>query len=242
MRLSRSPILRCVQALAVASLVSLVGAPARGQDPTGLKENLDLPLNAVGEGEEEEEDAPEIVVFFGQVLEGDAFFYVIDRSRSMNEDGRLDKAKREVTRNVQEFSERVQFGIVFFNHAVVQFPTGGHAAVATAPMKSAAMSFVQSVIDRGATCGQAGLSAGLRMAKTASVARKVIVYLSDGGGTCPGIWDEAEYLQRTLEAVAAQNYERVQINTIGVRVAGELQEQFLIQLAGRNGGTYTRLP
>ena len=42
-----------------------------------LKENLDLPFNAVGKsGEEEEEEAPEIVVLYGQAFEGDGFVFL----------------------------------------------------------------------------------------------------------------------------------------------------------------------
>lgn len=54
----------------------------------GLKENLDLPLDAIGEAGEEE-DAPEVVNFYGQTLEGDGFFYAVDRSGSMQDSGEL---------------------------------------------------------------------------------------------------------------------------------------------------------
>jgi hypothetical protein len=41
-----------------------------------LKENLDLPFNALGRSAEEEEDAPEIVVLYGQEFEGDGFVFL----------------------------------------------------------------------------------------------------------------------------------------------------------------------
>ncbi|MBI4602584.1 MAG: VWA domain-containing protein [Planctomycetes bacterium] len=233
-------IARSVATLAIASLVVLRTAAAQSPGPTELKENLDLPFNAAGEGEDEE-DAPEVVVFFGRALEGDAFFYVIDRSASMRRDGRLEHAKGEVIRNVREFSERVRFGIIFFDVGLQKFPDAVEAADASPAMKSRAIGFVGSVAPGGGTCGQAALTAALKMARATSVSRKVIVYLSDGGGTCPGCGSEAEYLQQTLEAVAAQNHERVRIDTIGIGTLRELQEEFLMNLAAENGGAYSRI-
>src|SRR5881296_3444472 len=80
-----------------------IGSGAGGSG-AGTKENLDLPFNALGAAEDEE-DAPEVVTFYGQQLEGDGFFYVIDHSLSMTESGELIIAKREVVRNISEFSE-----------------------------------------------------------------------------------------------------------------------------------------
>ena len=89
-----------------------------------VKENLDLPFDAVGESESEE-DAPEVVIFYGQQLEGDGFFYTIDRSGSMQDSGELGRAKQEVSRNVSEFSFRTQFGVVFFDSGLQRFPSSG---------------------------------------------------------------------------------------------------------------------
>ncbi len=40
------------------------------------KENLDLPANAAGERQDEDEEFMETVVFLGHVFEGNAFIYV----------------------------------------------------------------------------------------------------------------------------------------------------------------------
>jgi transcriptional accessory protein Tex/SPT6 len=79
---------------------------------------------------------------------------------------------------------------------------------------------------------------GLDLVKLSDAALDTIVYLGDGGGTCGGE-GEAAYLQATLEQVTAANTERVRINCIGVGTASALSEQFLRDLASRNGGTYT---
>lgn len=211
-----------------------------GQDLSAapLKENLDLPFDARGESGEEE-DAPEVVVFYGQLFEGDGIFYVVDKSYSMRDAGELAVAQREVIRNIQEFSDRVHFGVIFFDSQVVQFPASGQPAEANPGTKSAAVSFVQSVVGASGSCCQQGLVAGLRMANLASPKRKTLIYVGDGGGTCGG--DEATYLKTTLAQITAQNYQRVQINAIGVLQPSTLGVDFMKKLAATNGGTYTRI-
>ena len=75
----------------------------------GLKKNLDLPLDVRGANStNNEEDAPEVVTFYGQTVEGDAFFYVVDRSCSMGGQGELQRAKQEISRNITEFSSKTE--------------------------------------------------------------------------------------------------------------------------------------
>jgi Mg-chelatase subunit ChlD len=242
--LDLAPILRRFALLAgVAALATaLVTPPARAQSIGGgggaTKENLDLPFDALGE-EEEEEEAPEVVTFYGTQLEGDGIFYCIDRSGSMQDSGELAIAKRELAKNIQEFSDRVQFGIVFFDRGINKFPQSGMPAEANAGMKSSAMSFVQAIPGGSGSCCQAGMAAALQMASMASSKRKVLVYLGDGGGTCQGA-DESTYLRATLSAITAQNFQRITINCIGILNPPTLNEDFLKKLAAANSGTYTR--
>jgi hypothetical protein len=222
--------------LALFALQSLSAQDLGVGGPT--KENLDLPFDAAGESEEEE-DAPEIVTFYGQQLEGDGVFYVVDKSGSMRDQGELAIAQREVIRNVQEFSDRVQFGIVFFDSNVVKFPASGMPAEANPGMKAAAVSFVLSVVGVPGSCCQKGLAEALRMANLATPKRKVIVYVGDGGGHCN--MDQVQYHQQTLAAITGQNYQRIPINCIAVLNPEPIQIEFLKKLSGNNGGTYTRI-
>jgi hypothetical protein len=223
----------CVLLLSPSSL------KAQAVGGAGIKENLDLPFDALGQAEDEE-DAPEIVTFYGQQLEGDGFFYVIDRSSTMQNAGELDRAKKEVVKNISEFSDRVQFGVVFFDADVRKFPSSGQPADANPGMKQSGTNFVQSTPGGSGTCCQKAISAILQMANQATSKRKVIVYLSDGGGTCNG-GDEPSYLRQTVTLATSQNYQRIPINTIGVIELGQVQEAFMKQLASSNGGTYTRI-
>jgi hypothetical protein len=70
-----------------------------------------------------------------------------------------------------------------------------------------------------------------------------VFYIGDGGGTCQGA-DESTYLRETLEAVTAANDGRAAIHAIGVLlVAGDkVHNNFLRDLASRNGGTFRRVP
>jgi len=214
------------------------GAPALAQSAGagGVKENLDLPFDAIGENGDEE-DAPEIVTFYGVQLEGDGFFYVIDRSGTMA-NGELQVAKREVIKNITEFTERVQFGVFFFDAGLMKFPSSGQPADANPAMKASAISFVSSTPNGGGTCPQAALLAALRMSQQASARRKVIVFLSDGHTACSGA-DGPQYKAATIAAVSAQNFQRAVVNTIGV--VEIIDEEFLRSLAGSNGGTYTKV-
>jgi hypothetical protein len=211
---------------------------AAGDLSAQIKENLDLPFDAVGE-QEEEEESPEVVNFLNVNLEGDGFFYIIDNSGTMNDQGETPRAKQEVLKNIREFSDRVYFGVFFFDRGLVKFPSNGQPAKANAGMKGAATSFISSVQRGSGTCGKEALLQALRMANMCKAKRKVIVYLSDGGGTCDG--DESTYLQQTLSAVSSANVQRVKINTILVLNPTGGGEQFMRQLASMNNGSYTKI-
>lgn len=230
-----------VRSLGVLVFSTLLPVAIQAQDIGGgaaTKENLDLPYDAIGE-KGIIEDPPETVRFYTQQLEGDALVYVIDRSGSMA-DGELEVAKRELLRNIAEFSDRMEFGIVFFDAGILRFPASGAPAVATSAMKAAASGFVRGVQPGRGSCIERGLAEGLRMASLSTKGRKVLVYLGDGGGTCPGA-DEADYLRRTLGSITSQNYQRVTIDTIGILDPRPLNEDFLKRLAAANGGTYVRV-
>jgi len=222
-----------------SAVLLLALSPAENYAQSGIKENLDLPFDALGENEEEE-DAPEIVNFYTVTLEGDGFFYIIDRSGSMRDSGELDRAKAEVKKNINEFSDRVQFGIFFFDANMTKFPSNGQPATADQAMKQSAKAYVDGTPGGAGTCGLKAIQAALQMANQAKSHRKVIVYLSDGGGHCMGA-EEAQYLNKVLSTVASINFQRLKINTIGVLNLSALGEQFMRKLASMNGGTYTKI-
>ena len=175
-----------------------------------------------------------------ECAEGDGRFYVVDRSGSFSASGGLAYVKRELSLQIDQFSEVTRFGLFFFDNAVIRFPASGPPALATDEVKAEAKNFLQSVTAGSGTCIHAGLLAALELAKSSTASIDSIVYLGDGGGTCGG-QGEAAYLQSTLEEVTAANSERILISTIGVGSLSALNEQFLRDLAARNRGTFTRV-
>ncbi|MDO8508548.1 MAG: VWA domain-containing protein [Nanoarchaeota archaeon] len=204
-----------------------------------LKQNLDLPYDAIG-ASEDEEDAPEIISFYGQNFEGDAFLYVIDKSSSMRDSGELEIAKKEVIKNVAEFSPRVQFGIVDFDTNVQSYPNSNSLLDANPANKSNAISYINSIQGSQGSCCEEALLKGIRMINSSNSPRRVVNYVGDGGGTCKGA-NEAEYLQRSVKTVTSANFKRAQINSIQVLDSQNLNEEFLKNLASANKGTYVKI-
>ncbi len=205
-----------------------------------IKSNLDLPLDAGPPSDDADDDVPEVITFYSQNYETDGIFYVIDRSGTMQDTCELDIAKREVSRNIAQFSDRVQFGVVFFDRGLLKFPASGRPADADSYMKSAGFNWVQSVHGGAGSCCREGILAALQYANVSSARRKVIVYVGDGGGTCAGA-NEESYLEQTLAIVKTQNFQRTQINAIGLLPIGQIQAEFLSRLTAQNDGTFIRI-
>ena len=176
----------------------------------------------------------------GLNVSGDGVFFVIDRSGTMQDRGELGLAKKQVLRVIDGFREVVQFGVIFFDLNFLRFPATGTPAQATGDLKKSATDFVQFTPGGHGQCGQKGLLAALQLVEASSAKRNVILYLSDGGGTC-GDGDESFYLRQTLGAIAKENHGRARIFTLGILNLGRLQEDFLKQLAAQNGGSYLRV-
>jgi len=220
------------------SLVLFLPTPAPTDGGTTLKANLDLPFEAIGEKEEEEE-APEVIVFYGQQYEGDFFCFVADKSSSMN-GAPWKKLQQECTRIITGFSERVQFAIVFFDANQVKFPPSGKPADANAAMKGAGIAMVMSTTTGHGTCSKPALQQCLSYANQSSSKRKVIIYLSDGFQTCPG-FDGTTYGQECLNETTQKNTSRAHINAICIGPAGQVDEAWMRKLAAQNNGSYARV-
>ncbi len=225
---------RVVLAVIVFGLsVGHLSVRAQSLDLMHLKQNLDLPFN----GGLVERDR---IRFYGSEYEFDGIFYVIDRSHSMMNNGELEIAKREIVRNIHELSPQVEIGIVFFDRGITKFPASGRPAYATAAIKAAAINFVQSIHCGGGSCVQQGLMEGMLFANLSTADRKVLLYVGDGGGHCNGT-DQNSYLQQTLGVVKSQNFQRAQVNAIGVVDVSNVGDNFLRSLAISNGGTYVKI-
>ena len=252
-------------ALLLAAIISICWiASTLSQDvgKSSVTQNLDLPYNA-GTGDSTEEDAAEVIFFYGQQYEGDAFVFCVDRSGSMLDRGELDRAKREIARNIMEFNSATEFAVCFFSERVLMWPSSGATVPASYNMKRAACAWIAGV-DRGVySCPKKGLARSIQAVNRSRNDRRCIIYVGDGGGTClvPGwkrsidqgdnphgyssavVLFEMQYLQGTLAEVERLNYKNVSINSVGVMMAGrrEVHHQFVENLARNNNGTYRRI-
>ena len=231
----------------VSLLAALVGLPcpsipaqSAGTGGAATKENLDLPYDAFGQSDEEEE-APEIIVFYGQQYECDSVVFCVDKSSSM-EGMKWKRCQQEILKNVTQFSEKTQFGIVLFDANVTKFPGSGRPADASPAMKAAAVSYISASTTGHGTCCKAGLQMALNISNQTTAKRKVILYLSDGRQTCPNAGDEAAYGAATLAEVTARNTQKAHINTLCIAPAGgDCDENFMKKLAAQNQGQYARI-
>jgi hypothetical protein len=176
--------------------------------------------------------------FFGRSFAADGVFFVLDRSGTMIDRGELPRAKEEISGFLEAAPAGIRFGIVVFDAGVIKFPPSGTAVEATPEMRQAARAFVESVTGGAGTCVHSGLLAGVDFARASGIGRSAIIYVGDGGATCPR--DTVEYWQETLDAVTEANRGIARIHAMGLDVASYF-ERFLRELASRNGGSYTRV-
>lgn len=180
--------------------------------------------------------------FYGLPIDADGVFLVVDASGSMQDSGELSIARRQALELTMRWVPETQFGFVFFDQYLVKFPASGVPAQASDPdALLSSRAFLEGVRGGVGTCGDAALRAALELASQSAAARKVLYYVSDGSGLCPGT-DEAFYLDRTLSNVQQANTGGVIIHTIGVLQIPLVNLKFLEDLARQNGGTFTRVP
>ncbi|MFQ5654296.1 MAG: VWA domain-containing protein [Planctomycetota bacterium] len=206
---------------------------AQSGDGSGsvTKRPLDLPSGGRGE-EEDEEDAPETITFYGSEYEGDGFFWCLDKSCSMGWNGEINTLKQEVTQAVNSLSTRAEFSLVSFSgNTVVWSPFPQKANPAT---KAAAIAWVQNISAGGWTClAPAGVQT-VNISNQSSKRRKQVLILSDGVPTCNGQNTQAECLAN----ITAANWQGTPVNTLYIS-ADDAGINFMQQLAQMNNGTFT---
>jgi hypothetical protein len=217
--------------------LSLAGSPGDGGAQAGTKENLDLPFDAAAEGEDE--SAVEMVTFYELVYEADGVFFCCDRSGSMEERAKFTRLQQEVLRSIRQFSEKVEFAVVFFDTGMVCIPPSGRPLEATPAMKAMAEAMVLSTRPGKGTCALPALCAALNFANLSTASRKIIIYLSDGRNTCND-QDPEIYGSMVLKEVKRRNVHAVRINTIVIGPEGNVNERWMRQLAAENGGSCSR--
>lgn len=218
------------------------GPAAFGQGALPLKANLDLPFDAAG-SDERDEEAPEVIFFYGGVYEASAVVFCLDESKSMRKHSRWDLQKREVTRAVFDLTERAELGLVLYSREVAAFRE--KLVTASQGNKAAVVSFMNSRQLKGGTCVGQGTIKSLQLLRPSQSEYRAVIVAGDGrptarcGGSSGGSRDAAFYQRLLDQTVSANPGLEVRVHTIFVGTASDTDAMnFMRQLAQRHRGTF----
>jgi len=174
--------------------------------------------------------------YFGFEFQSGAAFFVIDRSGTQQDNGELERSKAETVEAIASFEDGTEFGVFFADRGLLKWPSGDLPAVASPEVRETGVTFVKAVSGGSGSCDIPALLAAVEMAKGSTAAEKVIFYVGDGGGTCPG-FDEATYLPSMRKEVTEANAGTARIHTILTGPPGSIQKAHMEELARLNGGS-----
>ena len=222
---------RGLSLLLVFGLVSFCCVWITAQDVGGASRPLDLPAGGLG-GDNDDEDAPELITFYGANFEGDAFFWCLDKSCSMAWGGQIGILISETTQAIQQLSSRSEFGIVAYSGSTISYSLQPQSA--NPGNKAAGIAWVQTLDAAGWTClEQAGVLT-VSIANQSSKPNKKILVLGDGVPLCNG----TNTSSACLSSITAANWQQTPIDTL--YISNDSQGiGFMTQLAAQNNGTFT---
>lgn len=218
--------------MSMVFVVLLLGGlnPFEAEAASGERKPLDMPSGGRG-ADDDEEDAPETIIFYGNDYEGDAFFWCLDKSGSMEWGGAMEDLQQEVTEAVNSLSPQAEFSIVAFSSNTVTWSTTPKAA--TTAQKAAAIAWVNSLVPDGWTCLAPAAITMLQICNQSSKPARQMLILSDGVPTCDGV----DTTNQTLSEITAANWQQVPIHTIYINDDSE-GISFMQLLAAQNFGSF----
>ncbi|MFN0059183.1 MAG: hypothetical protein ACKVX7_12045 [Planctomycetota bacterium] len=191
------------------------------------KRPLDLPSGGINE-DDDEEDLPESIVFYGAEIEGDAFLWCFPVFGFCGETTVFNAIKSEIANGLQQVSNRTEFDLIGYNSQTYIWrldPPKGNAA-----NKASALAWMNLLVPIEAHNLLEAALTTLNISHTASGRDKHVIIM---GVHAPWEGDSA------LEAITAANYEHAKIDTFYFTTtyySGEAD--FYIDLAAMNGGTF----
>jgi hypothetical protein len=149
--------------------------------------------------------------------------FVLDRSGSMGQDGRLRRALQELRRTIEALPSESRFHILAYNRFVERFPDAPeNPATATAESKRRAIAWLDSLPPEGATDSLAALR------QAVALEADLIYFVTDGDDLPDG----------AVSRVTRLNHGRSCIHALNLAPAGSSASSPLAELAHANGGTY----
>jgi hypothetical protein len=160
--------------------------------------------------------------FFDVKAEGTFFVFVVDCSGSMDDGGRLLRAKRELRRTISRLSFPQRFLVVFYNDRAWPMP-GDLVASADTQSKDRAYRWLGRVDAHGETNPQSAMNLALSLKPDA------VFLLSDG-----------DYPNGSVKAVARKNKTGIPVHCIDL-APGAVGDD-LKRIAAQSGGQYAARP
>ncbi|MCA8959913.1 MAG: hypothetical protein KDC38_05350 [Planctomycetes bacterium] len=215
----------------IAGTCSWIVAQDGGGNGNGPKRPLDLPSGGAGD-DEDDEDAPESITFYGAEYEGDAFFWCLDKSCSMGWGGEIGTLKSEMTQSIGELSARAEFSMVAFsdNNLVWSY----QPRRANAGNKGNATSWVSSLQAAGGTCLGPAAVQTINIANQCSKRRRQVLILGDGVPSC-SVSGNCSAVQGDINSA---NFQNLPVHTLYISASSDGIVCFQ-QIAAQNNGTFT---
>ncbi|MCI0650579.1 MAG: hypothetical protein L0Z55_01705 [Planctomycetes bacterium] len=222
--------------VACALPLAFLASPIYSEESeSSAKQPLDLPAGGQGTSEDDE-DAPETIVFYGQEIEGDAFFWCLPAYSFCGDTTVFEAIKAEVTDSVNSLSVRSKMDLVAYNsETYVWRPRAQNASQSN---KASAISWMDTLTTTESQCL---LPAGLTTIDISNACNregKNMIFLGGNSPHC-GASTGAAYEEQCLEELTAANSERTPLHTVFVAAVYTSGQSFWESLAAMNGGTYS---
>lgn len=192
-----------------------------------IRRPLDLPAGGGKGDEDEDETIPDLILFYGNQYEGDAFVWVLDVSGSMGNGDLMATLREQFTGAVSSLSSDTDFGAIAFSSNLRHFDW--KCKEATSSRKSTACAWICSILPVGGTCIATAVVRGLEIVRTSDKENRRVIVVGDGLPECGLTPAEA------LADISYHNYDRIPIDTVFVGT-NPMGMQFFQRLASTNYG------
>lgn len=200
---------------AVLSLTAIVVAL---HDP-----NLDMPVGGgLFNNDSEDEDAPEIISYYGSLYQADALVLVLDHSGSIRLGNNLEKMRKQTQKVINEIQE-AYLNIIIFHDEVIKWRNGVVSVIAN---KSSAINFAVTQKVGVNTFVSPAIIEALKQLRRSVKRNKRIILVADG--------TTSENPVESLEAIKKNNpAPRIPIDTIFLHYAGGGSIAEMLAIQGR---------
>jgi len=214
--------------------IALTAIVAALYDPQDIPENLDMPVNGGFLNNDEDEDAPELITYYGSLYEVGAVVFVLDFSGSMRNGSNIETLRKETKRAIYELQE-AYLNVIVFHDLVIQWRTSLVSVVAN---KSSASSFVQTQKLGQNTHISPAVITALKQLRNSVRKRKRVILVADG--------TTSEDPEVSLSEIKKNNPTRIPIDTVFIRygegkIATMLAQQgreYLSAVSQQSGGKF----